>query len=238
MAKCNICGSARWRDEKAKTAFMCAECHSRDRTRVMRMFLGQAAITSETRILHIAPEKGLANYLSAISDNYMAADIETTRYKHIVNHNERVDKIHFVDLCDRSTLEKFGDVDLIIHSHVMEHVPCNVGSALLNLHNMLRPGGMQIFAFPIKNSPGYAEYLGPMTAAEAEERFGQFDHVRQFSSKDLDRTLGSFFVLPKKYDLLDDFTKEELEDANVRPKCWKGFTGNTVFRMKKEDCLF
>jgi phosphoglycolate phosphatase len=118
----------------------------------------------------------------------------------------------------------------------MEHLPCNVTAILWHLHEALSPTGYHIFSVPIL--PGfYEETLFPVSEEEKTKRFGQFDHVRRFGSEDLDRSLGMLFSLPKTYDLTQKFSASELDTANIPEPARKGWTGHSVFILRKSDLL-
>ncbi len=214
----------------ARKNALCAKCGAYERTRVMKMFLEASPSLKGSSILHIAPERGLYSFLSQLAGNYVTGDIDLERYSHIPS-------IRKIDLCDTGTYMHFGAFDFIIHSHVIEHVPCNYTAVLMNLHRLLKPEGVQMFAFPIYGS-AYEEDLSELTEAEKERRFGQYDHCRKFSPVDLDRTLGAIFRLPGKYDLSDHFSDAVLDEANIPEIARKGFNGHSIFRFSKSDLLF
>ncbi|MGE3744686.1 MAG: methyltransferase domain-containing protein [Sphingomonadaceae bacterium] len=195
----------------------------------MKLVLDRMGINQSTSILHLAPERGLYSYIKSISDNYVVGDIDLERYSHIPD-------IKFIDLCDPGTLSDFGSYDLIIHSHVIEHVPCNWTVVMTRLHRMLNAGGHHVFCIPIYGTC-YDEYLGDISDGDAERRFGQFDHVRRFSAADLQKTLGALFNLPESYSLLEHFSDSQLRQANIPEVAWFGYTGHSIFCLKRDDIL-
>tara|TARA_R110001606_G_C15230318_1_gene635016 strand:- start:204 stop:794 length:591 start_codon:yes stop_codon:yes gene_type:complete len=196
----------------------------------MKLFLDSNPRVAGASILHLAPERGLYAHLSQIAENYVTGDIDLDRYSHIPS-------IHKVDLCDVSTFTELGRFDFIIHSHVIEHVPCNYTAVLVNLHRLLKPGGIHMFAMPIYGS-AFEEDLGHISEAEKERRFGQFDHCRRFSAVDLHRTIGAIFTLPQKYNLLDHFSESTLDAANIPPVAREGYTGHSVFQISDHALKF
>ncbi len=157
------------------------------------------------------------------------ADYDLARYSYIP-------EIQFVDLSDPSSYERFGAFDLILHSHVIEHIYYNYSALLLRLHRMLRPNGVHSFSFPIYGQ-FYSEHWGPMSGQEATDRFGQFDHIRRFSEKDLMLTLGALFAIPQQ-NLLSEFSETELKNANIPEYIWNKWGGSSVFWLKQDDCYF
>lgn len=228
--KCNLCGCETFRDMGNRKNCICVKCGSYERTRVMKLFLDSNPRVAGASILHLAPERGLYAHLSQIAENYVTGDIDLDRYSHIPS-------IHKVDLCDVSTFTELGRFDFIIHSHVIEHVPCNYTAVLVNLHRLLKPGGIHMFAMPIYGS-AFEEDLGHISEAEKERRFGQFDHCRRFSAVDLHRTIGAIFTLPQKYNLLDHFSESTLDAANIPPVAREGYTGHSVFQISDHALKF
>ena len=228
-ARCNLCGSDAFRDMGNRKDAICTRCGSYERTRVMKLFLDSNPRVAGASILHLAPERGLYSYLSEVAGDYITGDIDLERYSHIP-------AIHKIDLCDVKTYTGLGRFDFIIHSHVIEHVPCNYTAVLMNLHRLLKPDGIHMFAFPIYGS-AYAEDLSDLSESEKERRFGQYDHCRKFSSIDLDRTLGAIFKLPETYDLRDRFPDAVLDAANIPEIARKGFSGHSIFRFSRSDLL-
>ena len=155
---CNLCGCQDFRDMGNRKNCICVKCGSYERTRVMKLFLDADGGFKGSSILHLAPERGLFTHLSQIAGEYVTGDIDLERYSHIP-------EIHKVDLCDTETFKNLGRFDLIIHSHVIEHVPCNYTAVLVNLHRLLNPGGIHMFAMPIYGS-AFEEDLSELSESE------------------------------------------------------------------------
>src|SRR3546814_17373430 len=100
--------------------------------------------------------------------------------------------------------------DLILHSHVMEHIPCNITAVLYHLHRSLKPEGKQVCCVPIIRDGPYAEDLGPTSADDAAARFGQDDHVRTFGGQATRRHSGMLFSLPASHHPTRAFTDRRL----------------------------
>lgn len=225
--QCNLCGSEEFKDLKHRVNAICARCGAYERTRVMKLFIDRMNIGSSSSVLHLAPERGLYETLRGRAGLYICGDIDMPRYSHIPEMIE-------VDLCNPETYVNLGSFDLIIHSHVIEHVPCNYTAVLINLHRMLKPNGIHMFAVPIYGE-AYEEDLSPLSEVEKEQRFGQFDHCRRFSANDLGKTLGAIFETPKKYQLSDWFSQDALDRANIPDYARQGMSGHTVFSVRADQ---
>lgn len=166
LRACKVTGAG-WRPEAA-----CPVCRSSDRERLVFEFLRRqtAIFSSSARILHIAPEKNLGNYLRNHRSirSYTSVDLEMKE----------------VDLRADVTSLPFSDeyFDSIICSHVLEHIP-DEQQALSELNRVMKAGGWGIFQVPIALTnretieEGVEECLSP---EERERRFGQNDHVRLY----------------------------------------------------------
>ena len=127
--------------------------------------------------------------------------------------------------------------DLILHSHVMEHVRGNVTAVLFHLHRALKPDGKQVCCIPVIRERHYAEDLGPLAPDDAVARFGQDDHVRLFGARDIQATLGMIFALPGHYDLLRDYDADLLARHGIPEIAWSGWSANSVLMLGKQDLL-
>ncbi len=226
--KCNLCGGTEFEDVKSRPKVKCTGCRSVERTRLLWMYLQEVEFGPDTRVLHLAPERGLYRKLSKLISpgNYTCSDINPKRYKFVEN-------IIRLDLCDLDE-QPSGEYDLIIHSHVMEHVPCNFAYTLFHLHRMLKPDGKQICIIPFGRGK-YDECFQDISDEERRRRFGQHDHVRRFGAEDRHAHLGSIINLPTEFDAKARFGARRLRQANIPEKNWTGFTTSTVLTLKKSD---
>jgi phosphoglycolate phosphatase len=194
------------------------------------MYLSALPIGPETRVLHVAPEPGLFKYLSERTKekHYVTADFSPNRYAFA----KQCRHIDFCNLDDWET-ESF---DLILHSHVLEHTPCNIAYTMFHLDRMLKPSGRQVCAIPIMSGFWDERYSG-LTGAEKVSRFAQNDHVRKFGRDDLRSSLGKIMRLPEKFDAELDFGRELLVAHNIPETEWRGFHGSTVLIFRKGDYL-
>jgi hypothetical protein len=192
------------------------------------MYVQQIGLNSTSRVLHFAPEQGLYAKISQIvaPGNYCVADIDPGRFTFAPDARR-------MDLCDLDELPE-NHFDLILHSHVMEHIPCNVAYTLFHLHRGLKPDGHHVCVIPFL--PGsYDECFADIGDAERVRRFGQNDHVRRFGRDDVDRHLGSVLDFDRDFDATRDFEPSALLEANIPESTWRGLTVHTVLKLRKKD---
>jgi phosphoglycolate phosphatase len=180
-----------------------------------------------SRVLHFAPETSLHGWLrERTGDGYDPVDFDPWRYRHA--------KARKFDLTvDAERLES-ASYDLIIHSHVMEHIPCNVTAVLFHLHRALKPDGMQVCCIPFLKDRHSEESFEALSPEEATRRFGQHDHLRRFGALDAAQTIGMIFALPD-YDLRDLVPEEDLVRHNIPRYAWTGLTQHTILTLAKAD---
>jgi SAM-dependent methyltransferase len=172
-----VAGGMRREDDR------CPVCHACDRTRMIMLWLeAEAGVgsgvggTRPCRILHVAPDFGLYLWLKRQTGvEYTGSDIDAARYRHI-------DNIRAADL----TGTPFPDdaFDIVICSHVLEHVPDD-RAALREILRILAPGGRALLLTPFAlDGAGTDEDPSLADPAERHRRFGQWDHVRLYDRED------------------------------------------------------
>jgi phosphoglycolate phosphatase len=199
-----------------------------ERTRIIKVVLDmELRIRPGMSILHIAPEAGLSQFLRSLTDvNYRAVDLCPGLYRHC-----RVEEMNLVHDAEKLPSEAF---DLIIHSHVMEHIPSNVSAVLMHLHRALKNDGLHIFAVPIY-SGHYEECLEDIGPVERRRRFHQEDHVRRFGRDDIQLTLGKLFSIPETYDLGQRYSGVDFVKCNIPEGATRGYSSHSVFCLRKSD---
>jgi phosphoglycolate phosphatase len=225
--RCNICGCRTFTDMGVRVAVQCADCGSLERTRLIKLVIDDRSFLGpDTRVLHIAPQPGLARSFVESGAACRFVDLEPEGFP-------GVPTIESLDLC--RDLDAIADrsFDLIVHSHVLEHVPCNYTYVLFHLHRLLADDGAIVCCIPFL--PGhYGSDTSPeLSNAQRDERYGQWDHVRRFGTDDLDSSLGLVYDLPDRYDARDVVDEETLLAANVPAHAWTGFTPHSVLVLSK-----
>lgn len=166
----------------------CPVCHGADRTRMMMTYLRTMTDIGERpmRLLHVAPDFGLYLWLKRQPQlDYIGTDLDASRYRHI-------EGIRAADL----TATPFEDdcFDVIVCSHVLEHVPDDA-KAFAELRRILKPGGHALLLTPFAlDGAGTDEDPSVNDPEEQDRRFGQWDHVRIYDREDfLDRMRSAGF---------------------------------------------
>lgn len=226
--ECNVCGGRRFGDQRARKGVRCIQCGSLERTRVLQLVLFESGIIKPgLRVLHLAPELGIArNIKKVVGEGYEPYDLFPEKFRGLA-----VRKMNLVTDVEGLRSENH---DVVIHSHVMEHVPCDATAVLFHLHRSLRSTGRHVFCVPIR-AGHYEAQFGGLTPEERIRRFGQDDHIRLYGARDLAVTLGMIFKLPAEYDLEKQFGAGILDRFNIPKSARKGFNSNTVFVLRKDD---
>lgn len=144
---------------------LCPGCGSLERHRFLWLYLVRTPglLRGRRSVLHIAPEGCIRRRLEALPGiRYLAAD----RYRQSALSMDVTD----LPLPDRS-------VDLVICSHVLEHVGDD-RAALRELARVLRPRGAAIIMVPLDLRRDTVEDDSAATAAQRLAAFGHPYHVR------------------------------------------------------------
>lgn len=64
--QCNLCGNTRFGAQGARPTTRCLSCNSLERTRLLGMYISRLNLTAESRVLHLAPEFGIWQYIRQI----------------------------------------------------------------------------------------------------------------------------------------------------------------------------
>lgn len=135
--------------------------------------------TAPLRLLHVAPEPGLAHRLRALPNlDYVTADLDPAK----ADVQMDIQDIHYPD----------GHFDVVLCSNVLEHVPDDT-RAMHELRRVLDPSGFALLDVPIH--PQLEDTYEDWSITTAEGRaaaFGQYNHVRWYGRNfpDLLRTAG------------------------------------------------
>jgi SAM-dependent methyltransferase len=226
---CPICDSTEFGDFRGRKKIRCAGCGSFERSRFLWTILSKLQMEKlDSKILHLAPEVGIANKLTEkYGDMYLAADYDPAIYS-----KSKFD-VTKIDLCN--DLDKFEDnsFSAIIHVHVLEHVRCNVSYVMQELNRVIAPNGYHIIGLPFMDGY-YKEDLSPTLSEEYRlKEFGHEDHVRAFGVEDWELLFSPFF---KNFELipLNSFcSKSELSRYRIPVIAATKLTGHSINVYKK-----
>ena len=176
---------------------MCRNCGSMERHRLCWLWLARSGVLDSglRTIAHFAPDRGIAARLRALPNvEYRTADLQEGRADEQVD----VTNIPWAD----------GSIDLLICSHVLEHVPDD-RQAMRELCRVLSPTGYALLEVPViaettREDPTLTD------PAERLRQFGQADHVRVYGRDYYDRLHESGFVV-EHHDVRKLVTNEERE---------------------------
>jgi SAM-dependent methyltransferase len=193
VVECPICGGQfpefRPAGRQQHPNSKCPQCGSKKRHRLQWLFLKQQTnfFTAPLRVLHFAPESFFSKAFAALPNlDYCSADIEPGRAMLTFDMTAIPDEI--------------GTFDVILCSHVLEHVPDDQ-QAMRELYRVLRPGGWALIMVPI--DPDRETTFEDPTVTDPtirEQLFNQRDHVRIYG-QDVQARLevAGFTVTPYRY---------------------------------------
>lgn len=218
MAVCNICGSEEFKDFNGRPAAMCKKCGSLERQRSLRWCMEKLGALARAgaagkRALMLAPEKSTFTYLACIYPGLITADACPEKYPY-------AQPLRLVLPQDFSL---FPDdyFDLMVHNHVLEHIPGDYHLHLIEFLRLLKPGGRMLFTTPLR---GKQTIQGGESLPSDEERikaFGQADHFKIFGADLLDTgkwLRGNFYAFTPPPDVI----------ARIG-------SGESVFALEKPD---
>jgi O-antigen biosynthesis protein len=172
--------------------YSCPNCQSSDRERLYAIFLSdyiEKSTQHSLSILDFAPSRQFIHFMNNIGKKYSKSII----YRTADLYSEDVD-----DKIDISNMSLYGDnkFDLIICSHILEHVEDD-SKALKELLRVLKPEGKAVLMVPILLSINdIDEDPAEKNECERWRRFGQNDHVRQYSKNGfIERIKNAGFLL-------------------------------------------
>jgi SAM-dependent methyltransferase len=203
-----------WRMEDAR----CPRCGSFQRQRVLWLYLQRETglLSRPIRALQIAPDLAFFLRLSAMGDvDYVTGDLQRSP---MISRPMDITRLPF----------GADNFDLILCSHVLEHVPDD-RQALSELRRVLRPDGLALLQHPIDDIDRTDEDPAVVDPDQRLRRWGQADHVRTYGHDYLQRLIDAGFQaellayheqLPeaavRRYGLRDDSTTRSQDIAVCR----------------------
>jgi SAM-dependent methyltransferase len=159
----------------------CPRCGSLERHRLIWKYFASRTDLLDggaKRVLHVAPEPQLGSLLQRLPGvDYLSIDLAEGA------------AMARMDVTDLALVD--DSFDVIICSHVLEHVPDD-RRAMRELFRVLRPGGWAILQVPIVGDRTYEDWS--VTMPEDRERvFGQRDHVRIYGRDYVNRLVETGF---------------------------------------------
>ena len=198
--ECPCCGGHFKRMSRRRLAGwggICPRCRSHPRHRAIALLLARGDLPGR-RLLHFAPEplfdpvfERLSKIERVTADLYAPAD-------------RRLD-ITQMDLSD-------GSFDLILCSHVLEHVPDD-RAAMAELRRVLGDGGLALVLTPYRADRPTYEDPAVTSPLDRMVAFGQQDHVRIYGTDLAGRLRGAGFEVEDRTpaQLFDEMTVERFE---------------------------
>lgn len=171
--ECNIC---HWQGNEFQNGAghphaVCPNCRSETRHRLLMAALagldtvGFTNLVQDRRVLHLAPERVLANFLRARADQYCTADFAPS------NVDMRLDISHMPEVPEES-------FDLVVACDILERVE-NDRQAMLEICRILSACGWAIITVPQGDNLSTTFEDPSMTTPEDRERiFGRQDRLR------------------------------------------------------------
>jgi SAM-dependent methyltransferase len=183
----------------------CPSCHSLVRHRAMWLFLRDRLGIQERRlrVLHFAPERGIAARIRATGADHVTGDIDAALA------SERID-ITAIPYPEAS-------FDLVICSHVLEHVPDD-RTAIAEIRRVLRPGGQALIVVPIKleRTEEFRDPAPTPAHPDGYLRRGPHGHVRKIGADYPDR-LRDAGLRVEVIDYADELSADERARYAIEP---------------------
>lgn len=191
---------------RQRPAARCPLCGSLERHRLVWKFFTDMTDLFESdqkSMLHIAPMPGLSRILQNQEHiDYLTADLHDP------------DVMVRMDIIDIRYPD--NSFDVILCSHVLEHVPED-RKAMRELCRVLAPGGWAVLMVPYITDEETYEDPSITDPKERERLFGQHDHVRRYGLDFKDRLEEAGFEVQR-------YGAEDVADAKDRKKMGLGRT--------------
>lgn len=187
---CPCCGGSfgRLAPQGGRRNARCPRCWSAERHRLLWLYVERETdlLSVPRRVLHFAPEAAIAERLAAQPQlEYVSADLAPGAAMVVM------------DITDIPAAD--GSYDVVIVSHVLEHIPDDA-RAMRELHRVLAPGGQALLQHPVDYARDTYEDWSITTPEGRERAFLQDDHVRIYG-RDLEQRLraAGFDVAIRRY---------------------------------------
>jgi len=176
---------------EARANDRCPVCFSNSRARLLFEYIrretGVLDSPNGSRVMHVAPEHGILSRLrSRKTIDYLGVDLNPPTSR------EGAEIVR----CDITAIDHPAETfDLIICSHVLEHIPDDC-LAMRELFRVLKPGGTAVLQVPMSAAlQTTIEDPSVTDPRERERRFGQYDHLRIYGADYPDRLSEAGFLV-------------------------------------------
>jgi SAM-dependent methyltransferase len=162
----------------------CPGCGSLRRHRILWLYLVDELGLGRVplRLLHLAPEKAMADRLRRLPElDYVTFDLREPA----ASVRGDLTRAPFAS----------GAFDVVICSHVLEHIPDD-RAAMQELCRVLAPDGTAVVLVPVRQASAVTDEDPTITSPEARLRaYGHRDHVRYYGRDVTERLAGAGFAV-------------------------------------------
>lgn len=182
------------------------------------------------RMLNLAPEAFMICLGRVkIGDGYQGADYDPSLFA------KWGQPILQIDLCGDLGKLPAEHYDVIMHNHVLEHVPCDVSKVLAGLNRAIKPGGYHLFSAPIRVDAETIEDFNPaLTPQDRRRLFGQEDHMRYFGDSDFENFARAAGMTAGMLDLRKLFSDGDIAAAGLPAGVLDTVNSHRVFVWRKQ----
>lgn len=226
---CPICDGATFRVVNGRPTGACASCGAKERTRLLGLFFKKLPPRAiGLPVYHFAPERSLSKMLARLyGPLYVPADFVPGDYANI---GMPVQKIDLSRIKEHFAPNSLGGV---VHSHVLEHLPCSVDRAIHELNDVIAPGGFHVFQAPVEIG-WFREDMDPtLPKEERVRRFGKDDHFRVFGREDFEERVLRHFADLESIPMREHISPPELTSAGVPAKALRMHTSHSLYAFIK-----
>ena len=167
----------------AAPRYQCPGCGCYDRHRLLALYLDRRApggLPGGTRLLHFAPEPTITRLFEAAPIHYVSGDLGS--------------RAADVQLDITALPLRAAAFDLVLCSHVLEHVPAD-GAAMGELLRVVAADGEALLQVPIKAPDRTIEIDEVESEAERRKMAGDHGHVRAYGRDFADKVRAAGFAV-------------------------------------------